>query len=152
MLSKITQFIEQHLQPEEDAPALSSEQKQLAVAALLIEVGTADRLLDETELQTLRTILQRKFNLEPEKLNELSALAKAEQDDATSLHQFTSQINDACTQDEKYELIKSMWEVAYADNELDKYEEALIRQVAELIHVSHSMFIHARNTVRDAQS
>ncbi|WP_347331839.1 TerB family tellurite resistance protein [Marinimicrobium locisalis] len=152
MLSKITQFIEQHLQPEENAPALSSEQKQLAVAALLIEVGTADRLLDETELQTLRTILQRKFNLEPEKLNELSALAKAEQDDATSLHQFTSQINDACTQDEKYDLIKSMWEVAYADNELDKYEEALIRQVAELIHVSHSMFIHARNTVRDAQS
>ena len=152
MLNKITQFIEQHLQPEEDAPALSSEQKQMAVAALLIEVGTADRLLDDTELQTLRTILQRQFNLEPEKLNELSALAKSEQDDATSLHQFTSQINDACDPDEKYDLIKSMWEVAYADGELDKYEEALIRKVAELIHVSHSMFIHARNSVRDAQN
>lgn len=152
MLSKIAQFIEQHLQPEENAPALSSEQKQLAVAALLIEVGTADRMLDDTELQTLRTILQRKFNLEPEKLNELSALAKAEQDDATSLHQFTSQINEACDQDEKYDLVKAMWEVAYADNELDKHEEALIRKVADLIHVSHSMFIHARNSVRDAQS
>ncbi len=147
MLSKIAQFIEQHLQPEENAPALSSEQKQLAVAALLIEVGTADRMLDDTELQTLRTILQRKFNLEPEKLNELSALAKSEQDDATSLHQFTSQ-----RAIRTYDLVKAMWEVAYADNELDKHEEALIRKVADLIHVSHSMFIHARNSVRDAQS
>ncbi len=149
MLNKITQFIEQHLQPEDNAPALSFEQKQLAVAALLIEVGTADRLLDETELATLRTILERKFNLDPARLNELSELAHEEQNDATSLHQFTSQINQACNAEEKYELIKAMWEVAYADGELDKYEEALIRQVSELIHVSHSMFIHARNSVRD---
>lgn len=152
MLSKITQFIEQHLQPEENTQTLSPEQKQLAVAALLIEVGTADRLLDDTELRTLRAILERKFNLAPERLDELSELAKSEQDEAISLHQFTTQINEACDQNEKYELIKAMWEVAYADNELDKYEEALIRQVAELIHVSHSMFIHARNTVRDSQS
>ena len=151
MLSKISRFIEQHLQPDDNAQALSPEQKQLAVAALLIEVGTADRLLDDTELQTLHTILQRQFNLEPEKLHELSELAKSEQDDATSLHQFTTQINDACTPDEKYELIKSMWEVAYADGDLDKYEEALIRKVADLIYVSHSMFIHARNAVRDAE-
>lgn len=150
MLNKITQFIEKHLQPKDDAPALSFEQKQLAVAALLIEVGTADRLLDDTELATLRTILHRKYNLDPARLDELSELARSEQDDATSLHQFTYQVNQACNDDEKYELIKAMWEVAYADGELDKYEEALIRKVADLIYVSHSMFIHARNSVRDA--
>ncbi len=149
MLNKISQFIEKHLQPEDDAPALSFEQKQLAVAALLIEVGTADHLLDDTELATLRDILHRKYNLSSERLDELSELAKSEQDDATSLHQFTHQVNQACNDQEKYELIKAMWEVAYADGELDKYEEALIRKVADLIHVSHSMFIHARNSVRD---
>lgn len=151
MLNKISQFIEKHLQPEDDAPALSSEQKQLAVAALLIEVGTADRLLDDTELATLRNILHRKYNLDPAQLDELSEMARSEQDDATSLHQFTYQINQTCSDDEKYELVKAMWEVAYADGELDKYEEALIRKVADLIYVSHSMFIHARNSVRDGQ-
>lgn len=151
MLSSITRFIEQHLQPEDDAPALSFEQKQLAVAALLIEVGAADYLLDDTELETLLNILQRQFDLAPERLEELSELARAEKDDATSLHQFTHQINNACTPAEKYDLIESMWQIAYADGELDKYEEALIRQVSELIYVPHTQFIRARNSARDSQ-
>ena len=150
MLQSIKQFFEEHLQPTDDAPELSVEQKQLAVAALLIEVGTADRILDETELAHLQSILQRKFDLDPEALDQLSELARAEQNDATSLHQFTHQINHSCNAREKYDFIRAMWEVAYIDGELDKHEEALIRQVAELIHVSHSQFIHARNKVRDA--
>lgn len=149
MIQSIKQFIEEHLQPADSSPELSVEQKQLAVAALLIEVGTADRILDDDELAHLRSILQRKFNLDTEALNQLSELAKAEQNDAVSLHQFTHQINHTCSAKEKYDLIRAMWEVAYIDGELDKYEEALVRQVADLIHVSHSQFIHARNKVRD---
>jgi len=149
MLQSIKEFIEERLQPTDNSQELSVEQKQLAVAALLIEVGTADRILDDTELAHLRGILQRKFDLEPEALDQLSELARAEQNDAISLHQFTHQINRTCNAQEKYDFIRAMWEVAYIDGELDKYEEALIRQVAELIHVSHSQFIHARNKVRD---
>jgi len=44
-----------------------------------------------------------------------------------------------------------MWEIAYADNQLDKYEEYVIRKVADLIHVSHSEFIRAKSIVK-AQS
>ena len=150
MLQSIKQFFEEHLQPPDNSPELSVEQKQLAVAALLIEVGTADRILDDTELAHLRSILQRKFDLDPEALDQLSELARAEQNDAISLHQFTHQINHTCNAREKYDFVRAMWEVAYIDGELDKHEEALIRQVADLIHVSHSQFIHARNKVRDA--
>lgn len=149
MLNKITQFFEQHLQHEDESHELSFEQKQLAVAALLIEVGTADRILDDSELTTLRAILARKFNLSQERLDELSELAQSEQSDASSLHQFTRLINDSCNPAEKFSLVVSMWEVAYADGEIDKYEEALIRKVAELIYLPHTQFIKARNTVRD---
>ena len=37
-----------------------------------------------------------------------------------------------------------MWRVAYADGRLDKYEEALIRQVAELTYVSHTDYIRTK--------
>lgn len=151
MLNKITRFFEQHLQHEDDSQELSFEQKQLAVAALLIEVAIADYILEDSELASLRAILQRKFDLDPGRLDELSELARAEQSDATSLHQFTRLINDDCSAREKYQLIEAMWEVAYADGSLHKYQEALIRKVADLIYVPHSMFIHARNSVRDAQ-
>lgn len=149
MLNKLSKFIEQHLQPEEGSHQLSFEQKQLAVAALLIEVGTADQMLDAQEMASMRAILERKFNLSRERLDELSELALSEQNDATSLHQFTHLVNRDCDLQEKYQLVESMWEVAYADGELDKYEEALIRKVADLIYLPHTQYIKARNTVRD---
>ncbi len=37
-----------------------------------------------------------------------------------------------------------MWLVAYADGNLDKYEEHLIRQVAELIYVPHRDYIQCK--------
>ena len=36
------------------------------------------------------------------------------------------------------------WAVAYADGNLDKYEEALIRQVAELTYVPHQDYIRCK--------
>lgn len=41
-----------------------------------------------------------------------------------------------------------MWELAYADTELEKYEEYIIRKVADLIYVSHSEFIRAKTTAK----
>ena len=41
-----------------------------------------------------------------------------------------------------------MWRVAYADGRLDKYEESLIRQVAELTYVSHSDYIRLKLAAR----
>ena len=149
MLNRIARFFDQHLQREDGSKELSFEQKQLAVAALLIEVAIADHILEDSELASLRTILERKFKLSPQKLDELEELAIAEQSGATSLYQFTRLINTECTADEKYHLIEAMWEIAYADGSLHKYQEALIRKVADLIYVSHSQFIRARNTVRD---
>ena len=37
-----------------------------------------------------------------------------------------------------------MWAVAYADGNVDKYEEHLIRQVAELTYVPHSDYIQSK--------
>lgn len=127
---------------------MSFAQKQLAVAALLIEVATADHVMDEAELNALISLLERKFSLPHERLVELADLAKAEAADATSIYQFTQLINSECTPQEKFELIKGMWELAYADNQLDKYEEYVIRKVADLIHVSHSEFIRAKSIAK----
>ncbi len=127
---------------------MSFAQKQLAVAALLIEVATADHVMDNVELEALIKLLERKFSLPHEQLMELADLAKAEAADATSIYQFTQLINNECTPPEKFELIKGMWEIAYADDQLDKYEEYVIRKVADLIHVSHSDFIRAKSIVK----
>lgn len=149
MLSKISAFFERHLQPAGGASApLSNSQKQLAVAALLIEVAMADHIFDEHEMQSLQLHLRKKFAIEDSQLNELIDLAREETSEATSLHQFTSLIHQHCNPQEKFELLISMWELAFADNDLNKYEEYVIRKVADLIYVSHSDFVRAKSIAK----
>ena len=150
MLSKISAFFERHLQPAGGASAhLSHSQKQLAVAALLIEVAMADHVFDEREMQSLKLHLKQKFAIADEQLTELIDLAKYETSEATSLHQFTTLVHQHCNQQEKFELLVSMWELAFADNDLNKYEEYVIRKVAELIYVSHTEFMRAKSIAKN---
>ena len=149
MLNKLSRFIERHLQPAGGpSTPLSDHQKQLAVAALMVEVAMADHQFSEAELDHLGETLTRKFELTREELDELINLAKNETNHATSLHQFTQLINQHCSVDEKFKLMKAMWEMAYADGNLDKYEDYLIRKVADLIYVPHSEFIRSKSLVK----
>lgn len=149
MLNKLTRFIERHLQPAGGAsPTLTDHQKQLAVAALLVEVAMADHQFSESELQNISAILKRKFTLSSDEIDELISLAKHETNHATSLHQFTQLINQYCNEGEKFNLMKAMWEMAYADGDLNKYEDYIIRKIADLIYVPHSEFIRAKSIVK----
>ncbi|MDP4917912.1 MAG: TerB family tellurite resistance protein, partial [Haliea sp.] len=77
-------------------------------------------------------------------VHDLIATASARVEEATSLYEFTRVINDYYGPEEKLALIASMWKVAYADGDLDKYEEHLIRQVAELTYVPHQDYIRCK--------
>ena len=41
-----------------------------------------------------------------------------------------------------------LWDVAYADGRLHKYEEHLVRRIADLIHVPHRTFIRAKHKAK----
>lgn len=148
MLNKLSRFIERHLQSGGDSPAFTHHQKQLAIAALLVEIAMADHHFSAIEASKLQHLLTQKFSLTPQEITELIDLAKSESDHATSLHQFTKIVNTQCAQNDKFRLIKAMWEMAYADGNLDKYEDYMIRKVADLIYIPHSEFIRAKSIVK----
>ena len=120
---------------------------RLAAAALLIETARADFSEDDIEQAALETLLCSSLELDPAEVRTLLAEATRQLDDATSLYDFTRVINDYYSAAQKLELITTMWRVAYADGKLDKYEEHLIRQVAELTYVPHSDYIRAKLAV-----
>ena len=126
---------------------LSSQQVRLASAALLIEVATIDQCFDDTEFNKLQLLLTQTFSLTDEEVNELVTLAEREASESTSLYQFTQLINRHCDEQQKYQLTCNLWQMAYADGTLDKYEEHMIRRITDLIHVSHSDFIRAKHQV-----
>ncbi|AYF19766.1 TerB family tellurite resistance protein [Vibrio parahaemolyticus] len=115
----------------------------MAIACLLCEVSGADHLIDEKEESTKRSLLMKLLELNEQESEQLLAQAKEKTQDATSLYDFTSQLREL-TQETRYNLIKSMWEVAYADGQIDPLEDAVIRKTAELLYVDHSDFIRAK--------
>ncbi len=144
MLSKVKGFFKQHLAETSDSMDKSHEIR-LAAATLCVEVMRADYQVEESELQSILSSLRRHFDLDESEARDLLALAEAEADTAASLHPFTSLINAEYSLHEKIEVVEMLWRVALADQDKDKYEEHLVRKVAELLYVPHSDFIQARH-------
>ncbi len=116
----------------------------LAAAALLVETARADFVQDGEEEQTLRQQLITTLGLGCREVDELLGAANASADNATSLYEFTRLINDNYSAEQKITLVAAMWRVAYADGRIDKYEEHLIRRVAELTYVPHEDYIRSK--------
>lgn len=144
MLKNLKAFFQEHLGPTQADPAKAQQRLQLACAALLIEVARADTSQDGVEVATLRSVMQVQFTLDDSAMDELVQLAEVESDMATSLYEFTQLINDEFSIEEKFQLMRWMWQVAYADGEIDKYEEHLIRKLGDLLYIPHQQFIRAK--------
>lgn len=120
-------------------------QPDLATAVLLIEVAEADFEHDVAETRLIRQLLLEHLSLQSEQVDELLANAHREVDRLVSLQHLTRMMNEQMDQQAKVRVIELMWKVAYADGEKHHYEEHLLRQVADLLYVSHADFIQARH-------
>lgn len=120
-----------------------------ACIALLLETSMADEILDDNEIDALKITLIKDFKIENDEVDELIALAKENVKDSTSLYEFTRDINDNFSAEQRVQLIESMWKIAYADGNIDKYEERIIRKVSNLIYVAHSDFIKAKISAKE---
>ena len=148
MLNAIREFFQRNIDTP-DHTGHSAHGLQLATAALLFEMLQADAQEHPREHAALEDALGRTFSLSEDETRELSELARQEAIEAVSLYQFTGLINQHFSAEEKIQVVEMLWQVAFADGELDRYEEALVRKIADLIHVPHRDFIRAKHRVQD---
>ncbi|RLA07981.1 MAG: TerB family tellurite resistance protein [Gammaproteobacteria bacterium] len=118
---------------------------ELIMAALMVEMARADRTVTVAETDQILSILEKHFTLSPEEQTDLLALAEDHADHATSLFEFTTRLKQLLPHEEREALVELLWRVAFADGVIDKYEEQLVRKVAELLHVRHQDFIAAKH-------
>jgi len=143
-LSRIKTFLDS-LSAGDTQSVATDEQTRLAAAVLLVEVMMADHEITDTEKTRLNESLENMFGLQAA---EVAALVKDAQDKhelLVSLHEMTNIINTHFSHQRKLELVLQMWRMAYADSRWDKYEEHLIRKVADLLYISHKDFIRCRH-------
>jgi uncharacterized tellurite resistance protein B-like protein len=131
---------------------ITQDELRLAAVVLLVEVMMADHHIEESEKQQLLNSTMDLLQTSREQSVELIDQAVQQHDDLISLYDLTKVINLHFEQDRKIELIAHMWRIAYSDRQWDKYEEHLIRKVADLLYISHKDFIHARVKVQEQLS
>ena len=134
MLNKILGLL------QSDRPANNGERftrVQVATCALLLEVAHSDGHYQATEARLVHDLLTGMFNLPAEIVAELVEFARDHQQNSTDLFQFAREINAHFSLDEKLAVMEGVWRVIYADGTVDKFEDAIARQLATLLRLSH---------------
>ena len=149
MINKIKDLIgnfskTEELNEEPDISTLNS-----ACAALLVEIAFADKDFEEREKQSLKESLIQTYDIEESAVQEIIDDAQQAVNESTSLYAYTRIVNDEFEYNDKLDLLRNLWKVAYSDGNLDKYEEHLIRKISDLIHISHSDYINIKLEIRD---
>lgn len=119
-----------------------------AVATLLAEVARVDHDVKDADLAAAREALQQLFALDPEQADAMLAHALRLENRPTSYHSIVSTLNRSLSMPDKVRLVEFLWRVAHVDREIDMYEDHLVRKISDLLYLSHSDFISARQRAK----
>ncbi|MGY5452323.1 tellurite resistance TerB family protein [Agarivorans sp. MS3-6] len=121
---------------------------ELAAATLLVQLSQSDSQQSNAENAVILRKIKRLFELSDQEAEHLFIQAQAEANQAISVFDFTRHVKELDYQ-HRYQFTEALWKVAYADGVIDPQEEALIRQVSDLIYLSHSDFLKAKMSAQD---
>lgn len=131
---------------QQDASA-DLDDVQLAAAVLMVEVARADFSEDAVERRAVEHELRSAFGLDSTQVKRLMDAATQRADEAISLHRFVATMNESLSYADKLDVLTQLWRVAYADGELDKHEEHLMRRFSDLLHIPHRDWIQRKLAV-----
>ena len=142
MLQKLFTWFEKEAEEPEVARV------ELAAAVLMVEVVMADHVVSADEERVLKERITDSLGLPVHEVEAMMHEARQEQEQTLDLYQYTSIINEQFSVLEKYNLLIDLWLLAYANGEIHKYEDALVRKVSDLLYLGHSDFMQAKHEAR----
>lgn len=122
---------------------------QVAACALFIEMAKADGEYSESERKFIISEMEKVFNLDKECVDDLMRFAEQKIKESVSIYEFSEIINTTFSQEQKFELIKSLWKLIYQDKRLDAYEDQLIKRIAGTLNIEHKKIIEAKLLVKN---
>jgi uncharacterized tellurite resistance protein B-like protein len=136
MLNALKSFVREITFGDTGKKTFAEDDKRLAAAALLFHLVDIDGIIEDSESEKLRQILQARYELTDEETSELISAAKQRDEEAVDLYGFTSVLKRTTDEAERLAIIEMMWEIVYADGHVHEFEDNTIWRVAELLGVS----------------
>ena len=124
------------LEQERNKYAAAYEQNMKVLMTFAHIMNTQIAHVDEPEeTQAILKALEAEFGLTHRTVTDLLERARKESAGASDMFPYTHLLNQRLDHEQKCRILTAMWRVAFADGNVDKYEEHLIRRVHELLHV-----------------
>ena len=146
------EFLKKVVNPVSDDSGKTGENKfqlQVSVCILLVDIAKIDGDFSSEEKKKILSILQNDFDVDEQNIDGMIAKAEDFLKKEDSIYDFTQVINKNLDNDDKYELLKNLWRLVYADHNKDIYEEHLVKKIAGLLDLDNRDVIAARLAVKD---
>lgn len=126
---------------------LSEEEVQIACASLMVHCALADGHKSEVEDAKLRAVLAERYSLSPADVRALIDDAEQRAADAGDLHKFTWVLHQNLDRDGRLEVVRLLWEIGHADENIDHDERAAVNLVASMLDVELADAVALRRRV-----
>ncbi|NRA66238.1 MAG: TerB family tellurite resistance protein [Pseudobacteriovorax sp.] len=151
VFSKLQSLIKNALAAEDDSVS-EDESKKLAIFGILYEAARSDFHVAEEEMNTIRAIMNRYFQISDDEFLSIKDKAEKIHDDSSGMFQISRDVRQHLNRDERLTLLDELWEIAFADGVLDPHESMIIRRLADLLGLEHKEFIDSKLKVSTRKS
>lgn len=148
MFKRFVEQVANAIAPSDSAapdPAEREDALRLATAVLMVEVARADHEFSQSEFDLLLELIASHFRLSPQDASELADQASETAEESVSLHDFTQLLHNSLSEDEKTRIVSMLWQIAYADGRLDKYEDSLVLKISDLLYVNRGRVMRLKH-------
>ena len=118
------------------------------LVSLFVEVSRVDYKIDEKEINFIIEILAKEFNFNLDLIKEKLNIVRTS-DRLIGYHPITKYLNENFDINFKKKVVLGLWKIAFINNDLDKYEDHLVRKVSDLLYINHSDNMLLRNKAKE---
>ena len=117
---------------------------KLIALCLAFEVANADNDIDSREKDLILEKIKNTIDVSILSEKEIYNVIKEESDKRVSFYDIIHDININLDKEEKINILRLLWEIAYADDLLDVNEEKIIRRSAEMLGIKPSIVLRTK--------
>jgi uncharacterized tellurite resistance protein B-like protein len=107
-----------------------------AMAALMVRIAKSDDDYSATEIARIDAVLGLLYQLSADQAAKLRQTAEALEAEAPDTVRFTRAIKEEVPYEERFDVVRALWQVVLADGARDAEEDALMRLLASLLGVN----------------
>ena len=122
---------------------------KLIALCLAFEVANADNDVDVRERELILKKIKESLDLSVLTEKEIFNIIQEESERRVSFYDIINDINKNLDKKEKIDVLKMLWEIAYADKVLDVDEERIIRRSAEMLGIKPSIVLQTKEEFKN---